>query len=53
RGQRNEPAFVVHTAETLAAVKGLDVAALHDKTSENFFRLFSRAVPPAKRPAGR
>lgn len=51
RGQRNEPAFVVHTAETLAGVKGLDIAALRDKTSENFFRLFSRAVPPAKRPA--
>jgi TatD DNase family protein len=50
RGQRNEPAFVVHTAETLATVKGLDVADLHDKTSENFFRLFSRAAPPAKRP---
>ena len=50
RGQRNEPAFVVHTAETLASVKGLDVADLHDTTSENFFRLFSRAVPPAKRP---
>ncbi|MBT3808975.1 MAG: LuxR family transcriptional regulator, partial [Rhodospirillaceae bacterium] len=50
RGQRNEPAYVVHTAETLAAVKGLEVADLHDRTSENFFRLFSRAEPPAKRP---
>jgi len=47
RGQRNEPAFVVHTAETLADVKGLDVATLHDRTSENFFRLFSRAERPA------
>ena len=53
RGQRNEPAFVVHTAETLAKVKGLDVAALHAKTSANFFRLFSRAVPPAEMPANR
>lgn len=51
RGQRNEPAYVVHTAETLAAVKGLDIADLHAKTSENFFRLFSRAVPPSNGPA--
>ncbi len=51
RGQRNEPAFVVHTAEALAEVKGMDIAALQDKASENFFRLFSRADPPTKRPA--
>ncbi|MEP4380640.1 MAG: TatD family hydrolase [Alphaproteobacteria bacterium] len=52
RGQRNEPAFVVHTADTLAKVKGLDATDLRATTTENFFRLFSRAVPPATRPTG-
>lgn len=47
RGKRNEPAFVVHTAESLAEVKGLGVEDLQATTSENFFRLFSRAERPA------
>lgn len=47
RGQRNEPAFVAHTAARLAEVKGVSVAELHAATSENFFRLFSKAPRPA------
>jgi TatD DNase family protein len=46
RGKRNEPAFVVHTARALAELKGVDEAALGDATTENFFRLFSKAVAP-------
>lgn len=46
RGQRNEPAFVAHTAATVAELKGLDPAALAEVTSDNFFRLFRRAVRP-------
>ncbi len=46
RGKRNEPAFVVHTARALAELKGVDEAALAGATTENFFRLFSRAVAP-------
>ena len=43
RGKRNEPAFVVHTAAQLAAVKGLSPEDLAKQTTDNFFRLFSRA----------
>jgi TatD DNase family protein len=47
RGKRNEPAFVVHTAEVLASVKAMDLDALETATTDNFFRLFSRAQRPA------
>jgi TatD DNase family protein len=45
RGQRNEPAFVVHTAQVLAGLHDLSPAALADLTTQNFFTLFSRAIP--------
>jgi TatD DNase family protein len=45
RGQRNEPAFVVHTAAMLAELHGLAPEALAEHTTANFFRLFHRAVP--------
>jgi TatD DNase family protein len=48
RGQRNEPAYVVHTAATLAELHGIDVAVLGERTSANFFALFRRAVPAAR-----
>jgi TatD DNase family protein len=47
RGKRNEPAFVAHTAERLAELKGVAADELERATTENFFRLFSRAVRPA------
>jgi TatD DNase family protein len=40
RGQRNEPALVAHTAETLAALRGISSQELAAITSENFHRLF-------------
>ena len=43
RGKRNEPSFVVHTAKTLADIRGLSLETLGEVTSENFFRLFTRA----------
>jgi len=46
RGKTNEPAFIVHTAERLAQLKGIDPAELARATSENFFRLFAKARPP-------
>ncbi len=49
RGKTNEPAFVVHTAKVLAAVKGTGLAEIARATSDNFFRLFTRAR--ALRPA--
>lgn len=50
RGKRNEPAYVVYTAETLANVRDMAAAELQSLTTDNFFRLFSRAARP-KTPA--
>jgi len=44
RGKRNEPAFVVHTAEKLAELKGIEAAALARATTDNFHRLFAKAA---------
>jgi TatD DNase family protein len=41
RGKRNEPAFVAHTAKTIAEVRGLDVEELASITTANFERLLS------------
>jgi TatD DNase family protein len=46
RGKRNEPAFVAHTAALLAELHGLDPAALAERTTANFFRLFGKARRP-------
>lgn len=43
RGKRNEPAFVAHTAAELARLRGMDMAALSDATTDNFFKLFTKA----------
>jgi TatD DNase family protein len=40
RGKRNEPAFVRHVAEHVAALKDMPLAAVADATSRNFSRLF-------------
>ena len=44
RGKRNEPAFVAHTAACVAELHGLTPEDLAAKTTENFFRLFSKAA---------
>jgi len=46
RGKRNEPAFVAHTATYLSEFLGLPAEELARVTTENFFRLFSKARPP-------
>jgi TatD DNase family protein len=40
RGQRNEPAFVLHTALVLAGLLGVDEEEIASATTKNFFRLF-------------
>lgn len=43
RGKPNEPSYVRHTAEKLAELRGVSLAEISDTTTDNFFRLFSRA----------
>lgn len=44
RGKRNEPAYVAHTAACVAAIKGVSAEELARITTDNFFRLFDKAV---------
>lgn len=46
RGKRNEPAFVAHTADMLASVKGVTPAVLAVATTSNVLALFSKMPPP-------
>lgn len=45
RGKRNEPSFVVHTAEKVAEIKGVSLEEIAKITTENFYRLFKRTQP--------
>ena len=47
RGRKNEPAYVVHTAERLAEVKAMPTGELIAATGDNFFRLFGKVERPA------
>ncbi len=51
RGKRNEPAFVAHTAAVLGQARGVDVGTIAAQTTDNFFRLFTRARRPDVQPA--
>lgn len=46
RGRRNEPSYVVHVAEKLAEIKGVSTEDIAQATTDNFFRLFSKAHDP-------
>jgi TatD DNase family protein len=50
RGKTNEPAYVVHTAAALARVRGESEAEIARATTDNFFRLYTKARPPAATP---
>jgi TatD DNase family protein len=41
RGKRNEPAFVVNTAETLGQLLGLSKEEIGQRTTENFYTMFA------------
>lgn len=47
RGRTNEPAFVAHTAAAIAKARGISASELAAATTENFFRLFTKAARPA------
>lgn len=51
RDERNEPAYIVHTARLLAGLRGIGVEELGRITTENFHRLF-RKVPAAGNAGG-
>jgi TatD DNase family protein len=42
RGKRNEPSYVVETAKVLADARGVSFEEISRRTTENFFRLFSK-----------
>lgn len=46
RGKRNEPAFVVHTAEKVAELKNISLQEVARVTTENFFTLFDKVERP-------
>lgn len=45
RGQTCEPAFTADTARFVAALRGVSPAELAQATTDNFFRLFTKAAP--------
>ena len=47
RGKTNEPAYVVHTAAALARIRGITEAEVASATTDNFFRLYTKARRPA------
>jgi TatD DNase family protein len=51
RGKRNEPAFVRHVAERIAALRGLTPEELIARTTENAARVFGLHLPRSESPA--
>ena len=47
RGKRNEPSYVALTADKLAELRNDDASRIATVTTDNFFRLFSKAARPA------
>jgi TatD DNase family protein len=43
RGKRNEPSYVVETGHVIAEARGMSPEAMAAATTDNFFRLFSKA----------
>src|SRR3990167_8436211 len=45
RGKKNEPAYMRHTAEFIADLRGISLDAVAEQTTNNFFTLFKGAKP--------
>lgn len=48
RGKRNEPSFVVHTANFLAELYGVSPETVASRTTSNFLEFFRLAIQPEK-----
>jgi len=48
RGKTNEPAYVSRTAAAIAAARGMSEADFAAATTANFFRYYTKAIPPAR-----
>ncbi len=46
RGRSNEPAFVSYTAKSISELFGISFQDIEKQTTQNFFRLFTKALPP-------
>ncbi len=46
RGKTNEPAFVAHTCAKLAELHGIGAQEMAAQTTDNFFKLFTKASRP-------
>ena len=44
RGKINEPSYVKYTAQILADLKGVSLDVISEITTQNFFRLYDKAV---------
>lgn len=44
RGKTNQPAYTRNTAEFIAELKGISFAEIEESTTNNFFKLFSKAT---------
>lgn len=42
RGKRNEPSYLIHTAQTLAQIHNIPLESLAQYTTQNFYNLFQR-----------
>jgi TatD DNase family protein len=45
RGKTNQPAYVRHTAQEIANLRGISLDELAQATTQNFFNLFKDAQP--------
>ena len=52
RGKTNEPAYVVHTADKVAELRGMPAPELAAATTANFFDLFTKAGRPDRHDKG-